>query len=221
MKRQHPTDPNLFWCSRCKQYKALHEIGRRASGELNSYCKQCVIEKVRIWQQNNQDRISKWREENRERINENHRRDYAKHREKRLMSCAEYNSKHPDVHRKASDKYIRINRIEINRKKLERYKQKYETNPQIFKDRERKRRNDLTDDYVKITLKMRGVEISTETVELQRQQLIMKRTLKQFKKWREENESNYKDVHGEQRAYEEDHERGLSAGGGIRSAAGI
>jgi ribosomal protein L20 len=23
MKRQHPTDPNLFWCPKCKQYKPL------------------------------------------------------------------------------------------------------------------------------------------------------------------------------------------------------
>lgn len=51
-------------------------------------------------------------------------------------------------------------------------------------------------------------EIQGEFIELKRQQIIMKRTLKEFKQWRKENEneSNHTDVHGKQFTDEENHE---------------
>jgi tRNA A37 methylthiotransferase MiaB len=51
-----------------------------------------------------------------------------------------------------------------------------------------------------------GVKIADQTpemIELKRQQIMMKRTLKQLKEWRKEHESNHADVQREQRTDEE------------------
>lgn len=44
MKRQHPTDPNLFWCPKCRTYKERHEFHKAARGiyGVKAYCKECV-----------------------------------------------------------------------------------------------------------------------------------------------------------------------------------
>jgi hypothetical protein len=65
----------------------------------------------------------------------------------------------------------------------------------------------LNDCYIKNKLKKRNiVTITPEIIELKRQQIIMKRTLNEFKKWRKENESDYTDVYGKQQSHEENYE---------------
>jgi hypothetical protein len=66
--------------------------------------------------------------------------------------------------------------------------------------------------YIVQRLKHCGTEITPETMELKRQQITMKRTLKEFKKWRKENEPNNKDVHGKQQPNENNYEGQLQAG---------
>ena len=66
--------------------------------------------------------------------------------------------------------------------------------------------------YIVERLKYCGTEITPETMELKRQQITMKRTLKEFKKWRKENEPNNKDVHGKQQPNENNYEGQLQAG---------
>jgi len=84
------------------------------------------------------------------------------------------------------------------------------------KGRERNRRQqqywrDILDDiYIKARLKRIGIvssSVTPELIELKRQQITMKRNLKQFKKWREEreNESDHEYVSGEQRENEENY----------------
>jgi hypothetical protein len=78
--------------------------------------------------------------------------------------------------------------------------------------RHKKRMENLTDLYVSIQLRALGIPITTETIKLKRQQIIMKRTLKEFKQWREEYESNHTDVSGKQLKNEVNHEGRLQAG---------
>ena len=66
--------------------------------------------------------------------------------------------------------------------------------------------SELRDSYINQRLNRQNIIISDETIELKRQQLIMKRTLKEFKKWRKEHESDYENVYGKQQPYEENHE---------------
>ncbi len=73
-------------------------------------------------------------------------------------------------------------------------------------------RKELKDSYIISDLRKRGEPETPEIIELTRQRIIMKRTLKQFKKWREENEPNHTDVYGEQFTDEEDHEGHIQAG---------
>jgi len=50
--------------------------------------------------------------------------------------------------------------------------------------------------YVASHFKRDGIEKTPETIELKRQQIIMKRTLKELKKWRKENDPTITDVPG-------------------------
>jgi hypothetical protein len=57
-----------------------------------------------------------------------------------------------------------------------------------------KRIAELADPYVKDLLWFSDKPITPETIELKRQQVTMKRTLKQFKQWRKDRESSNPDV---------------------------
>lgn len=70
----------------------------------------------------------------------------------------------------------------------------------------------LPDKMVIPILKKQKKPITPETIEIKRQQLIMKRTLKEFKLWRKNNESNHTDVHGKQLKNEKNHGQQLQAG---------
>jgi hypothetical protein len=96
-------------------------------------------------------------------------------------------------------------------------KHEYATDPSKIKTRNakytKKLRHELADRYVKEKLKNRKKYICQYTIELKRQQIIMIRTLKQFKQWRkeQENEPNHTDVYGKQFTDEENHEGRISA----------
>jgi hypothetical protein len=66
--------------------------------------------------------------------------------------------------------------------------------------------SELRDSYINQILNLQNIIISDETRELKRQQLIMKRTLKEFKKWMKEHESDYENVYGKQQPNEENFE---------------
>ena len=67
----------------------------------------------------------------------------------------------------------------------------------------------LDDSYVKAKIRRQQLPITPEMIELKRQQIIMKRTLKLFKKWRFENESDSTDVQGKQCEDEKDYVRAV------------
>jgi hypothetical protein len=195
---------------------------------------------MRAWSKNNPDKIKKWIEENRDKLNARGREDYRKHREKRLKYSSEYQFIHPEVHKKASDKYRIVHKDEVNRKNLERVKQayrkdpqkylerhkariaanpekyrqlrkeKYNADPEKLKERHRQWGRDLADGYVAEKLKRQGIEVTPETIELKRQQITMKRTLKQFQKEVAANEPDREHGKGKQCKDEKNNEGGIS-----------
>jgi len=70
--------------------------------------------------------------------------------------------------------------------------------------------SECKDYYIK---KLLPADATHDMVELKRQAITMKRTLKQFKQWRkeQENEPDYTNVYGEQHTDEENHEGRISA----------
>ena len=67
----------------------------------------------------------------------------------------------------------------------------------------------LPDSYIIPILKKQGKPITPATIEFKRHQILMKRTLREFKKWRQENEPNHTNVHRKQHENEENYERRL------------
>ena len=99
----------------------------------------------------------------------------------------------------------------------------YYKNRDKYVGQRNKRTFDLTDGYIKGLLKARNTPITADLIELKRQQILMKRNLKQFKKWREEkeDESNHEYVSGEQQENEENYGRELQSRADSTGAARV
>ena len=216
MKRQHPTDPNLFWCPKCQDYREKGKFYKSNTGKdgIGAYCKKCTAHHLTEWAKTNQEKIKEYR-----------KKTYTKHLAERRLYNAE---KSRDRYRQNPEKNKAIK------------KRAYTANPEHFREVARKYRRShpkevaerlkksckkniegVTDSYVLNKMRYSNYPRTHETIELIRQRIIMKRTLKQFKKWREEYESDCTDVHGKQRADEENHERGIQTRRGCGCAAGI
>lgn len=184
MKRQHPENPDLFWCPKCQTYKARGEfyIERRDYNGISCRCKLCMRKHVKQWANSNPQRTCQLRHD-----------QYLKHRNKRLASNRDrykrnkssylekqslYAKEHPEVHLLANRNYRKKNRIKLL-------------------EESRKATENLSERYIKGKLRRDKIVINPETIELKRQQIIMKRTLKQFKDWRKEHESVNQDVAAE------------------------
>jgi len=140
MKRQHPDNPNLFWCPKCQTYKArgeFHENKSLGHGGLHCPCKVCRKDESRL-----------------RRIN---------HKAFLKVKDREYQQKNWGAH-------------------LNRCKKHYSRSI-----------TELSDWYIKQAIKhtasgsgIASNEINPAIIEIKRQQIIMKRTLRDFKKWIEE-----------------------------------
>jgi hypothetical protein len=168
MKRQHPTDPNLFWCQKCLKYKVREEFNKHKSKPfgINSWCKKCHRDYIKEYL---------------------YRAQGLALIRKRELSKAYY-SDHPEIAKKSWERrrqaFLRDHHDVVIQSK-----RKWTSN-QV---------REVTDGYVKKMLRDHGVEQpSNELAEIVRQRIIMKRTLKQFKKWRDKNESGNPDVPEEQ-----------------------
>lgn len=191
MKRQHPDDPNLFWCPKCQMYKAREEFSpdKRVLSGIQNICKECKNKKIRTKYHHN---IESERNKNREKA-----RVYREKPGKREM-LSKRSLEHYYRHRIEIIKLVKV-RVKAWKKKNPEHKKKLDAN---YKKRCVK---ELRDNYVVGNMKRDGIPITPETIELKRQQIIMKRTLKQLKDWRKEHESNYSDVQGQQRPDEKDY----------------
>ena len=161
MKRQHPTDPNLFWCPKCKTYKGKGEFGYSTRRSLNVdwLCKECRNSKSAMYYNKLDSNFVNLRQRN-------------------------YRKNNPEIEKKAHVNYRKSH-----------YK-KYCENK---KRNAGKSVDNLKDRYIRGILNKLGSAITPETIELKRQQIIMKRTLKQLKEWRKEHESDRDVISGEQR----------------------
>jgi hypothetical protein len=158
MKRQHPDNPELFWCPKCEGYKERGEFYKaiRSKHGITSYCKNHVDAAANIRKKENRtaesERRKRWRTDN-------------------------------------SQREIRTREAYYGTDYWKKYRVRYrEANRDIANERRREGIANVTDKYVRVKLKQADIAVTPASINLKRQQIIMKRTLKEFKKWRGENE---------------------------------
>ena len=63
MKRQHPTDPNLFWCSKCEGYLNRNRFGLKKSNKygIYCYCRNCEREYSKRYSETHRDNRREYR----------------------------------------------------------------------------------------------------------------------------------------------------------------
>lgn len=172
MKRQHQTDPNLFWCPKCQMYKTRAEFppSMRRKYAIDIYCRY------------HRNAIAKeWRDSNIYKVSESLRKCKEKHLQKYMEMTAQWRENNPGKIKDYSKKYHAEHRKERS-------------------DKNKQWRSDNPDKLIKAraiaAIKRNKQDFTPQLVDLISQRIIAKRTLKQFKKWRQENESNCTDVHG-------------------------
>lgn len=69
MKRQHPTDQNLFWCAKCKTYLPSDEYRLRENGYLAGWCKKCFSKAAVKYCKEHPEKY-KWAAKNRESVSD-------------------------------------------------------------------------------------------------------------------------------------------------------
>jgi len=187
MKRQHPTDQNLFWCPKCKTYKAREEFYRGKDKPLGiaGWCKCCEMQYQMKYRQT---------------YPEKQRANNRKYRQTHPEASRQYRQAYPEKWRAYDRKYRQTHPEERRANKIKYY-------PAQLEHRKREI-NELCDRYIRAKLKQSGSIVTPETIELKRQQIIAIRTLKQFKQWRKEheNESDRNIISKQQRADEETNE---------------
>lgn len=161
MKRQHPTDPNLFWCPKCEQWGVFGKI-RNTNGEyyLRNICNDCRCKQEKL------------------------RRDKKPKREKitplaRSVIARRYYELNTDKVKKRSKLWAEKNpeKYKTSQKK---YTHKEETRVKV-NNRNRAHGVNISDTYLKGVLRHVGInKTNPETIELKRQQIILFRNIKQL-----------------------------------------
>ena len=92
---------------------------------------------------------------------------------------------------------IATNRTEYNFSKELEYSRRYAaTHKKESSERYNWNKKHLRDPYIKALLQTKTKTPDKETIELKRQEVIMKRTMKELKKWRKENDPTITNVPG-------------------------
>ena len=141
MKRQHPDNPELFWCPKCKTYKARGEFNKRKRNKDGIYeqCREC--------QRKENSKISatgyhaQWRDEHRDKLRTQGRARYRKQQKKMIERSMTWQKNNPC------------------------------TMHQIWNKAGKKKIENITDAYVVRLLRHTGiVDITHETIDLKREQ---------------------------------------------------
>lgn len=218
--RQHPTDPNLFWCPGCQTYKGRDEFNKGGGPwKINSPCKTCrypqnkkkicelcgsefsVITLKRKYCQGCQ----KTKKHEWDRIG------YLRHREERIAKTKIYVADNCDIVRERKHRHYLKNKAVIsrknetwraknkervnansrkwafqNREKSRLIKKKYEKNNPDKRHASvlriaRKYRENIDDNYVRKVLRQKGHEPTPELIEMQRQSIVLHRSINQLK----------------------------------------
>lgn len=235
MKRQHPDNPNLFWCPKCRTYKVRGEFYiAKNSGSVASRCKSCRSEYQR-YQNEKYPHVEKMRRDKRKtkksicelcgvsylsRIDKEQK--YCSNvcrtnaRKKRTIVCCSTcgvnievllcrlergkhfcSAKCRNRYRSVIGKYYgKIHGFKKGHEPSRKGKIIIPLNIQKEKrlNKYKERRDNCSDSYIMSIVRANKTEMTPITIELTRQRIIMKRTLKEFKKWRKENESDNADV---------------------------
>ena len=188
-------------CPKCGEEKELTaEFWRirhsRGCTYWTNICRKCEVLVARQWQIQNPDKFQ------RSQCSPSRRKNQREYQRKRKED-------NPDHARQIMKKYDNS----------ERGREKHKRQSQLGRDT-------LNDNYIKGSLRKMGIVSSSVTpdlIKLKRQQITMKRNLKQFKKWREEreNESDHEYVSGEQRENEENYGRELQSRADSTGAARV
>jgi hypothetical protein len=153
MKRQHPDNPELFWCPKCKTYKARGEFNKRKRNKDGVYelCRECHRkENNKIYATGYKKR---WDDEHRDELRSKGRVRYQKQQKKMIKRSVAWQKNNPDTMHKIWNM--------AGKKKIE----------------------NITDSYVVRCMRHTGiVDITPETIELKREQIMMHRELRQIKK---------------------------------------
>jgi len=191
LKRQHPDNPDLFWCSICKKYRLRidYSLSRKNIHGIAQNCKECLNANQAKYRIKKTDRISSRIYPN------NHDLFYC-------SNCQKYKSRSEYYKQKLGkygvDGYCRECRkiLVTNEIKYKSRKKRYKENPEYFKSISKSQNDSLSDSFIKTRLRFFGINITPETIELKRQQIIMKRTMRELRKWRKENDPTITDVPG-------------------------
>jgi len=200
MKRQHPENPDLFWCPKCEAF---------TNKQPNGTCVPCKKEYMTRYRKENKDAIAKY-----------HRSLFAHICKECKTKFSSANKAQDTCSRKCSQKrrmkttpkqqrtcpicgeirdvctigfYKNLapdTRCERCQARI-RSKKYLPEDPESQKRRNRTKIELLTDGYVATYLRCLQVPITPETIDLRRQQILMKRTLKKLKQWRKENDPTY------------------------------
>lgn len=228
MKRQHPENPGLFWCPKCREYKQRLEF-HRSKNDLNGIASPCIA--CRCQKTGLPYRYSK---EGREKmaltqIKKGERRSPGTEFKKGERSKGRCFKKGDIAWNDAQMKVLcdwcgekfKIKPYQF-RKSTKNHCSKPCADKSLYSggkaEQQRIMREscvNLDDRYIKAILGNAGMkpeEKTPLTIELKRQQMAMKRTLRQFKKWRKNHEhTNCRDVQEEQCQDEQNHEGRISA----------
>ena len=193
--RQHPDNDNLFWCPRCKTYKLRsdYNVSQNRRYGIHCYCKPCTRIIGKESSKRNSVRIKAYQKL--------HKKEKQKYDKKYRKENAE--------RKKANDKRW----YEDNKEYALRMSREYQLKNWDKKlESSRKINEKMTDSYIRgnIWKCMKIRDPSEELIETVRQRILMKRNLKQFKQWREQNEPGNPDVQGKQQADESDYEGRVS-----------
>jgi len=164
-KRIHPIDSNLIWCSKCQQYRQRYEFSKRGFW-VEYKCKNCKSK------------------ENVKRRKYPNKIIDRKHPEKDNFfwcpRCQQYKEK--------SDFGFKKNKANQISEMCRDCKKEYEKQPEYkekTKARMKEHKEKLTDTFIKQRLGS-CIDKNTTVIELKRQEIIMRQTLKDFINWRKE-----------------------------------
>ena len=119
-------------CSKCKEIKASDKFGPRKDSKdgLQSQCRMCIKIRTEKYCENNSEKVSKhkqkWYEENKKVQNQKAKENYYLDKNNRGKKQKEYYKKKKEERLKYAEKYRKDNKNEINVKKKERHKDRYE-----------------------------------------------------------------------------------------------
>jgi len=116
-------------CNKCNVEKQLNEFSKDSKGKygVKGKCKQCIKEYDLIYKSTNKTKLQQYYLDNKEKINKQSKDLYNKNRRYYIEKHTQYGKDNPEVRRKATAKYLKLNPEYQNQYR----KNRYNTDPQF------------------------------------------------------------------------------------------